>query len=116
MRFKRRYFCIEVQFQSDLSALDKLHMNKLKHTNFSETIHKSIEQLYGDYGMAVMMPSFSVIYFNSVTNMAILRTARDLQKEFHVLLTFLQKLGDFDVSLRTVHVSGSIKYNNIRNI
>jgi RNase P/RNase MRP subunit POP5 len=109
MRFKRRYFCVEVTFQKEASALDKIHMNKLKHTNLSETVHRSIEQLYGDYGMAVMMPSFSVIYFNSATNLAILRTARDLQKEFHALLAYVQKLADFDVSLRTVHVSGSIK-------
>lgn len=84
-------------------------MNKLKHTDLSDTIHKSIEKFYGDYGMAVMMPSFSVIYYNSATNLCILRTARDLQKKFNSLLTFTNKLAEFNVYFKVVHVSGSIR-------
>lgn len=109
MRFKRRYFCLEIMFPDDLTAVDRIHMNKLKHSDLADTVHKSIEKFYGDYGMAVMMPSFSVVYFNSATNLAIVRTARDLQKKFHALLTFVQKLAEFNVSLKVVHVSGSIK-------
>ncbi len=109
MRFKRRYFCFEIVFPDELTALNRLHINKLKHSDLSETIHKSIEKFYGDYGMAVMMPSFSVIYFNSATNLAIVRTARDLQKKFHTLLTFVQKLAEFSVALKVIHISGSIK-------
>jgi ribonuclease P/MRP protein subunit POP5 len=111
VRFKRRYFCVEVNFQeSDLNSITKrIKINKLKHLNLSDTIHKSIEKFYGDYGMATMMPSFSVIYFNLNTNLAIVRTARDLKEEFHNVLTFTRKLDDFDVAFKTIHVSGSIK-------
>jgi RNase P/RNase MRP subunit POP5 len=111
VRFKRRYFCVEVNFQeSDLNSITRrIKINKLKHLNLSDTIHKSIEKFYGDYGMATMMPSFSVIYFNLNTSLAIVRTARDLQSEFHNVLTFTRKLDDFDVAFKTVHVSGSIK-------
>ena len=55
------------------------------------------------------MPSFSVIYFNTNTNIAIMRTARELKDKFHNLLTFITKLAQFDVTFRVVHVSGSIK-------
>lgn len=109
MRFKRRYFCVEVLYQDDLNALNKIQWHKLKYTNLSETIHESIERLYGDWGMATMMPSFSVIYFNSITNLAILRTSRDMQKKFSTLLTFTTKLAQFGVTFKTVHVAGSIK-------
>ena len=109
MRFKRRYFCIEIIFQDELTALNRLYVNKLNHTHLSEKVHEMIEKCYGDYGMAVMMPSFSVMYFNSVSNLAIVRTARDLQKKFHTLLTLIQKLSDFNVTLRIIHISGSIK-------
>lgn len=111
VRFKRRYFCVEVMFQeADLSSSAKrIKLDKIKHTSLTETIHKSIERFYGDLGMATMMPSFSVIYFNMITNLAIMRTARNLQDKFHNLLTFINKIDDFDVSFRVVHVSGSIK-------
>jgi ribonuclease P/MRP protein subunit POP5 len=111
VRFKRRYFCVEIQFRdSDLNSMSKkMQLNKLKHTNLSETVHKSIERFYGDLGMAKMMPSFSVIYFNMNTNMAIMRTARDLETKFHNLLTFTRKIDEFDCAFRVVHVSGSIK-------
>ena len=109
MRFKRRYFCVEIVFHDEAAAASKPQLNRLKHTHLSDTIHKSIEQLFGDYGMAVMMPSFSVIYFNSATNLAILRTARDLQKQFHTLLAFIQQIGTLNAAFNVVHVSGSIK-------
>lgn len=120
MRFKRRYFCVEILYNDETltstksstsldASLNKIKMHKLKHTNLSETINSYIEKFYGDYGMAVMMPSFSVIYFNTNTNIAIMRTARELKDKFHNLLTFITKLAQFDVTFRVVHVSGSIK-------
>jgi ribonuclease P/MRP protein subunit POP5 len=111
VRFKRRYFCVEINFQdSDLnSAAKRIQIAKLRHTSLTDSIHKSIERLYGDYGMATMMTSFSVIYYNLSTSLAILRTARDMQGPFHNVLTFTRKLDDFDIAFKTVHVSGSIK-------
>ena len=109
MRFKRRYFCVEILFQDDLNALNKIQWHKLKHTNLTETIHDSIEKFYGDLGIATLMPSFSVIYFNSITNLALLRTSRDLQKKFANLLAFTRKIGQFNVTFKVVHISGSIK-------
>ena len=109
MRFKRRYFCVEILFNDEIKSSDKILVHKLKHTNLSNVINKSIEKFFGDYGVAAMMPSFSVIYYNSTTNVAILRTARDLQKKFHTLLALIQRLDDWKVTLSVIHVSGSIK-------
>lgn len=111
MRFKRRYFCVELIFQeADLNSIQgRLQLNKLKHNQISETINKSIEKFFGDLGAAEMTPSFSVIYHNANTNLAILRTARNLEKKFHTLLTFIQKIDQFDVKLSVIHKSGSIK-------
>ena len=78
MRFKRRYFCIQIEFVDQVSAFQA---SKLRHTHLSDGIHESIEQFYGDYGVATLMPSFSVIFYNSVTHLAIVRAARDFQVE-----------------------------------
>ncbi|RNA39274.1 ribonuclease P MRP subunit POP5 [Brachionus plicatilis] len=107
MRFKRRYFCCELQYRDSDCVQNKL--NKLKHSDISSTINKSIEKFYGDLGAAEMIPSFSVIYFNQNTNICILRTARNLEKKFHTMLTFIQKIENIDVQFKVVHKSGSIK-------
>ena len=113
MRFKRRYFCLEVHFQdADLSSMSKrVQIEQLRHTHLSDAIHKSIERFYGDHGMATMMPSFSIIYFNLHTRLAIMRTARDLQEQFHNVLTFTRRLlnDQIEVAFQVVHVSGSIR-------
>lgn len=113
MRFKKRYFCVEINPIVDGDA-NKVTVNccmnsNIKQTTLSEEIHKSIEKFYGDLGMATMMPSFGIVYFNTVTNLAILRIARDLKVKFYNLLTFIRKLDSVDVHIRVVHVSGSIK-------
>ena len=116
MRYKRRYFCIEVVFTDDdknprtSAAKDNRHnVQKLKHTVLADTIDSLIEKLYGDMGVATIAPSFSVIYFNTNTNIAIVRAAREAQKKFHALLTFIQKLGEYNVAIRVIHISGSVK-------
>lgn len=115
MRFKRRYFCVELLVSSNGSIhyqnIDAANNNKLKPSDLSQEIHRSIEKFYGDYGMATMMPSFSLIYFNSNTNLAIFRIARDLAERFRHLLTFIRRIGEngVDVTFKVVHVSGSIK-------
>ncbi|CAF0718128.1 unnamed protein product [Brachionus calyciflorus] len=111
VRFKRRYFCCELIFRdSDLNSMQtRTQMNKLKHTDLSSAIHKSIEKFYGDLGAAEMIPSFSVIYYNLNTNLCILRTARNLEKKFHTLLTFIQKIEEYDVKFKIIHKSGSIR-------
>ena len=110
MRFKRRYYCVEILFHDGDSVVSSLRtVQKLKHTQLNEALLAMIERLYGDYGMATMLPSFSVIYFNGSTNMAILRTSREMHQNFHTCLTYIQKLADYRVTLRVVHVSGSVK-------
>lgn len=104
MRFKRRYFCCELLVNNSDSA-----QNKPKHSDITSTINKSIEKFYGDLGAAEMIPSFSLIYFNQNTNICILRTARNLEKKFHTMLTYIQKIEDINVQFRIIHKSGSIK-------
>ena len=101
MRFKRRYFCCELILRENET--------KIRHTDLSGTINKSIEKFYGDLGAAEMTPSFSLIYFNQNTNLCILRTARNLEKKFHTLLSFIQKIEEVDVKFKVIHKSGSIK-------
>lgn len=101
MRFKRRYFCVELLIGSKES--------KLKPGDLSQEINRSIERLYGDYGAAKMQPSFSLIYFNTNTNLAIFRIARESRVAFHQLLTFVRRIESTDLTFKVIHVAGSIK-------
>lgn len=107
MRFKRRYFCCELEYNECDYGQDKT--NRPKHSDITCTINKSIEKFYGDLGAAEMIPSFSLIYFNQNTNICILRTARNTERKFHTVLTFIQKIDNIDVKFKIVHKSGSIK-------
>ncbi len=104
MRFKRRYFIVELIFENDQSNRQELKMKSVQ-----DTIHQSIEKFYGDLGMAQMMPSFSIIYFNSNTNLLLMRIARELEKKFHTLLTFTKMIDNLNVYFHILHKSGSIK-------
>lgn len=107
MRFKRRYFCCELDYSECDSG--QCRTTKPKHSDITCTINKSIEKFYGDLGAAQMIPSFSLIYFNQNTNICILRTARNTERKFHTVLTFIQKIDNFNVKFKIVHKSGSIK-------
>jgi RNase P/RNase MRP subunit POP5 len=105
MRFKRRYFIVELIFEND----QPVNRQELKMKSIQDVIHKNMEKFYGDLGMAQMMPSFSIVYFNSNTNLLIMRIARELEKKFHTLLTFTKMIGDINVYFHILHKSGSIK-------
>lgn len=107
MRFKRRYFCVELVVQGTTPTSN--YETKLKSSDLVVELTKSIEKFFGDLGVASMQPSFSLIYFNANTNLAIFRIAREHRAKFHQLLALVRRIDSTDLALKVIHVAGSIK-------
>lgn len=103
MRYKRRYFCVElIQASASLEY-------KLKSNDLVQELIKLIEKFFGDFGIASIQPSFSLVYFNSDTNLAIFRVARQHRADFHQLLSLVCRVDSTELAFKVIHVSGSIK-------
>lgn len=103
MRFKRRYFCVELL--ADVGG----EIAKIKPSDLQQEFSRSIEKFFGDFGVATMQPSFSLIYFNANTSLAVFRVGRDHRVMFHQLVTLMRRVSTTECTFRVVHVSGSIK-------
>lgn len=110
MRYKRRYICAEVEFDKyTLAKTNKLYVHKLRHTNLTKAISDAYKRYYGDYGLATFLPSFSVMYYNAYTNIAIMRTSRDAYKNFLKVLSLLKIIGSDEVTFKILHLAGSVR-------
>ena len=103
MRFKRRYICIQLVFSKSDSKC------KFKINEINEDFSDTIEQFFGDFGLATLEPSFSVIYYNPHTSILILRTSKRFYSTFRSLLVFKKKLKTVDLMFKVLHSSGSLK-------
>jgi RNase P/RNase MRP subunit POP5 len=103
MRYKRRYVCIQLIFAKPETAC------KFKISELNEDFTETIEQCFGDFGLATLEPSFSIVYYNANTNMLILRTSRRFYTTFRSLLIFKKKVKSTDLMLNVLHASGSLK-------
>lgn len=109
MRYKRRYFCVELTIDKYSQIKNKYFLHQLNHTLIIETLKNSIVKYYGDYGAATMLPSFSLMYFNPYTNLMIMRTSREKHKELMRMLTLIKRFDKFDITLNVIHISGSVR-------
>jgi RNase P/RNase MRP subunit POP5 len=104
MRFKRRYFCIECIFNSKT----RIKNQRLTHSNLYDTIVEAIEKFYGDFGVAYMLPAFSIVYLNAYTNIAIIRISRKASIKFRTLWLLINNIEKTTVFTRIIYNSGSI--------
>jgi RNase P/RNase MRP subunit POP5 len=109
MRYKRRYFCVELTIDKYSQVKNKFYLHQLNYTLIIETLKNAIVKYYGDYGAATMLPSFSLMYFNSYTNLMIMRTSREMYKELLRMLTLIKRVDKFNINLNVIHISGSVR-------
>lgn len=81
----------------------------LKSKIFHETVLEKIQQLHGDFGLAAVKSGFLTKYCNENTRIAILRARHGPHKFVSSSLPFITKIGNLDVSLRTLHVGATLK-------
>ena len=81
---------------------------RLTYSNLYDAIVEAIEKLFGDFGIAYMLPAFSIVYLNAYTNIAIIRISRKASAQFHRLWLFINNIEKSTVFTRIIYTSGSI--------
>lgn len=110
MRFKRRY--ISIQIKSDSKVLKSASFLHFKHQNLHDLFVEAIQNLYGDHGLAIVLPSLSIMYINNHTNIAILRVSRKSCNKVNEILTFLN-MERLNQVIVIKNLSGSIQKSKL---
>lgn len=109
VRFKHRYFLIELKLNPnesnellmDLSMSSSIIYNTLKH---------NIQHNYGIYGGSNVINSLQVKYYNSYTNLFIVRVLRDTQSLFKQSIIYCTTIKQYTgVRMNVLYCSGTIK-------
>jgi len=105
VRVKRRYFVFHIHFADDNDDKQHYLSRHLKPNHIQTSLEQIIQKLYGDYGSAKFLRSLTIIYYNPVTNLSIIRCLRENKVE----------IGDFeDFSTEKEKILGRLvkeKYN-----
>lgn len=124
MRFKNRYYLVELLWDAphtessstsyassssssspSLSTVDLTLQSYHLHTALREVVI----QHFGEWGYARVMQSLQVRYINTLTNLCIIRIARNDSRLFAAVTTFLNTLRSRQILLRTIHLAGTIR-------
>ncbi|XP_067679996.1 ribonuclease P/MRP protein subunit POP5-like [Haliotis asinina] len=103
VRVKRRYLVCEVM------AEDNTQLQNTKEYDVYCAVSSAISRAHGDYGMGFLRTSLNVKYLNIGTGMAFIRIRRGAQHLLQTALAFVKKIGNINVSVRTLHVAGTIR-------
>ncbi|OQR81574.1 hypothetical protein THRCLA_23341 [Thraustotheca clavata] len=101
VRFKNRYFIVDVAFARGKK------LASLTARDVYTVVLQAIGSNYGDYGVGIIQSSLQVVYYNAITQLAVVRCARDHATQVQACLTFITEVLHQDVKFRTVHVCGS---------
>src|ERR1700722_8145158 len=104
VRVKRRYFVFQFHFNSNST-------NIIKSSHIHTAFETMIARLYGDVGVARFARNLSIIYYNTSTQISIVRCLRDDKHMLQTAATFISKLTNdqIECSIQTLHVGGSIR-------
>lgn len=130
VRLKQRYILFEVlspptseQWESYSESLDSslshLHRSSPEEINpkrLLQMIRQALKDHYGDYGAGAAGILLVIKYFSQKTSTGILRCARQHVDTVVAAIALINRLGDNEVILRCVHVSGTIKKCEIASI
>jgi ribonuclease P/MRP protein subunit POP5 len=102
LRRKKRYVAFKII--TDMDDLNNIEM-KITHTLWQE-IWQSILSLYGEwYGNA----GIRIEYFDEKSMEGIVKCCRDKLESVIVALTLISRIGNMNVAVKTLGVSGTIK-------
>ena len=69
----------------------------------------SIQELYGDYGLAVVQSNLGIKYLNPITRTVLIRVSRGAHLIVINALAMIKKIQQTPVMFWTLHVAGSIR-------
>lgn len=125
VRLKHRYILFDVLYppsrgtkefanfssssQTALLSLHRMSPSGIDQKVILQAIRKVIQDQYGEYGSGLAGSSIVMKYFSSKTSTGIIRCGRLTVNYVVAALALLSKLGDQDVIVRCVHISGTIR-------
>ena len=104
MRFKNRYFLIQLCSKSTFSE------SSLPEQLLISIIKKLTLKMFGILAFGQIFSSFRVVYYNPECDLIILRCARDYYLTLKKVLFFVTGSEDKDFRLKIVSVCGTIKH------
>jgi len=118
VRFKNRWLLVEF---IDISAADvskpgPLDIRSLDGKQIYNALRDSVMTNFGDTGCGAVGMSLTVKYFSPITNLCIIRVARDHHRIAWGAVTLLTVIDDVRVIPHVVHVSGTIKHAQLSAI
>ncbi|KRW99695.1 hypothetical protein PPERSA_03496 [Pseudocohnilembus persalinus] len=109
VRFKQRYLLCEIQYENEL----RNDQQELSAKQLKNTILESIHQNYGELGV-VKAGNLQIKYWNTLTNIFLVRIARDYRDMLWTSLIFLNNFNGNPCKIKTLHCSATIKKCEIK--
>ncbi|EIM20680.1 hypothetical protein WALSEDRAFT_69607 [Wallemia mellicola CBS 633.66] len=110
VRFKNRWIIAEIIFPDSPPFEDSPNTEKrLDGKQILQSIRRNIAHNFGDHGAGSVANSLSLKYHSAITRLCIFRIAREYKDMLHAALTLTTSLSEYDVCIRVLHVSGTIR-------
>lgn len=130
VRIKQRYILFEVltppteeTWQTFSESVDSalLHLHQVSSEEINpkrlvQVIRQVLQDHYGDYGAGSAGSLLVVKYFSPRTSTGIIRCGRQHVEMIVAVLALITRLGEKEVIMRSVHVSGTIKKCEVESI
>ncbi|ODV62979.1 RNA-binding protein POP5 ASCRUDRAFT_31736 [Ascoidea rubescens DSM 1968] len=97
---------------SRLNSILSLHRsspNEITQKVILDLIRKSLEVYFGDFGSGVSSSTLQIKYFSNKTSNGIIKISRDYHRYANLCLTLINNILGYDVIIRVIKVSGTIK-------
>lgn len=82
---------------------------KLRPYSFYEAIIEKIQQLHGDYGIALVKPGFMTKYCNETTRIALMKAKHEYYRILASTLPFVNVIDGKNISLNTIYTGATMK-------
>merc|ERR1711879_212904 len=103
VRFKNRYLLVELVWG------DGMVDSSISSENLKREVKHQIQLNFGDFGVGLIQATLQVKYWNHLTNLCIIRCARDYYKMVWAAVTMISTLNQRSVLFRLVHLGGSVR-------
>ncbi|KAG2152554.1 uncharacterized protein EDB93DRAFT_1239917 [Suillus bovinus] len=119
VRFKNRWLLVEFVDTSTVDASTEkqsFSTRSLDGRLIYNALRDSVVTNFGDTGWGAVGMSLNVKYFSPLTNLCIIRVARDQHRIAWGAVTLLTSIHDVRVIPRVIHVSGTVKHTQLSAI
>ncbi|XP_077290314.1 POP5 ribonuclease P/MRP subunit [Arctopsyche grandis] len=105
VRYKHRYIVVEIQIDGK-----PIHAPlKLKPYVLYEAVIEKVQQLHGDYGVALIKPGFMTKYCNEMTRIALMKTRHEPYRILASSLPFVNTLEGKSIALNTIYTGATMR-------